>query len=64
MKNLIKKKNIPLFRYYSLQLNLIMGIYNVGILFIFYQNWGAFTIGMLNLGVWLFFRDKIENNVS
>tara|TARA_Y100000588_G_C13777204_1_gene720740 strand:+ start:419 stop:613 length:195 start_codon:yes stop_codon:yes gene_type:complete len=64
MKNFIERKDIPLFRYYSLQLNLIMGIYNVGVLFLYYQNWVTFIIGMMNLGVWLFFRNKIEKNVS
>ena len=57
MKNIINKRNLPIARYYTLRLNLVLGIYNVGILFIYYQNWFAFTIGMLNIGVYLFYRD-------
>ena len=46
MKHLVEKKNLPIARYYALQLNLIIGIYNVGVLFLYYQNWIAFIIGM------------------
>ena len=60
MKHLVEKKHLPIARYYALQLNLIIGIYNVGVLFLYYQNWIAFIIGMLNIGVYLSFKDTIK----
>lgn len=41
---------------YVLKLNLCLGVYNVAILFLFFEDIFAFIIGMLNIGVWLFFR--------
>ena len=60
MKHLIEKRNLPIARYYTLRLNLILGIYNVGVLFLYYQNWIAFIIGMLNIGVYLSFKDTVK----
>ena len=64
MKNIVNKRNLPIVQYYILRLNLVLGIYNVGILFMYYQNWFAFTIGMLNIGVYLFYRERVKKEFS
>ena len=64
MKNIVNKRNLPIAQYYTIRLNLVLGIYNVGILFMYYQNWFAFTIGMLNIGVYLFYRERVKKEFS
>ena len=64
MKNIVNRRNLPMARYYTLRLNLVLGIYNVGILFMYYQNWFAFIIGMLNIGVYLFYRERVKKEFS
>ena len=64
MKNLVDKRYLPILKHHTLRLNLVLGIYNVGILFMYYQNWVAFTIGMLNIGVWLFNKDSVKKGLA
>ena len=44
---------------YALWLNLIIGIYNIG-LYVHKDSWFSLIIGAINVGVWVFNRDKLK----